>query len=114
MANRSKLIQKKRTMELDVNNFENFTPAEYRDNLLRLGIVNYSDLVGKKVWYVTPECGVHTVEAWDADAGKYLLDLEGDKYWSNPFRILHCCILYTSDAADAMHCVDIGGCRPFT
>jgi hypothetical protein len=72
---------------LDVNNFETFTPDEYRDNLLRLGAVNHSSLVDKKVYYSQKAYGEHTVVKWDANKGEFLLDFEGQKFWSNPFRI---------------------------
>ena len=75
---------------MDVNNFQNFTEAEYRANLLRLSIVKHSDLVGKEVYYSKPAYGVHKVEKWDTDTGEYLLNLDGQKFWSNPFRIHHC------------------------
>ena len=75
---------------MDVNNFENYTEAEYSANLLRLSIVNHSDLVGKDVYYSKPSFGIHKVEKWDADKGEYLLNLDGQKFWSNPFRIHHC------------------------
>ena len=77
-------------MSIETTNFENFTADEYRDNLLRLGIVSHSDLVGKQVYYVKPAYGVHTVEKWDADKAEYLLNLDGQKFWSNPLRIHHC------------------------
>ena len=69
-------------MRLDVNNFENYTADEYRDNLLRLGAVTHSSLVGKTVYYVKPQYGEHKVVKWDEDRAEFLLDLDGQKFWS--------------------------------
>jgi hypothetical protein len=66
-------------MNIETTNFENFTADEYRDNLLRLGAVSHSSFVGKTVYYVKKVYGEHTV-----------LDLDGQKFWSNPFRIQNC------------------------
>lgn len=74
-------------MELDVNNFKNFTIDEYRDNLLRLGAPSHNSLVGKTVYYSQKSYGEHKVIKWDEDRGEFLLDLNGQKFWSNPFRI---------------------------
>ena len=74
-------------MNIESTNFENFTADEYRDNLLRLGAVNHSSFVGKIVYYVKPECGIHKVVEWDEDKAEFLLDLDGQKFWSNPFMI---------------------------
>lgn len=59
--------KKKRKIDkrLDVNNFENYTADEYRDNLLRLGAVTHISLVGKTVYYVKPQYGEHKVVKWD-------------------------------------------------
>ena len=48
-------------MNIETTNFENFTADEYRDNLLRLGAVSHSSFVGKTVYYVKPQYGVHKV-----------------------------------------------------
>jgi hypothetical protein len=77
-------------MKLDVNNFENWTVDEYIDNLLRLGVVSHGSLVGKKVYYSHKAYGEHKVVKWDADRAEFLLDLDGKKFWSNPFRIHNC------------------------
>ena len=78
-------------IKLDVNNFRDFTPTEYRENLLRLGIVSYSSLVGKTVYYIEPFYGKHKVVFWDSDKAEFLLEeLNGDRFWCNPFRILNC------------------------
>jgi len=77
-------------MNIETTNFENFTADEYRDNLLRLGAVSHSSLVGKTVYYVKPQYGEHTVVKWDEDKAEFLLDLDGQKFWSNPFRIQNC------------------------
>jgi len=67
--------------------FENFTADEYRDNLLRLGAVSHSSFVGKTVYYSQKAYGEHKVVKWDEDRAEFLLDLDGQKFWSNPFRI---------------------------
>ena len=77
-------------MNIETTNFENFTADEYRDNLLRLGVVSHSSLVGKQVYYVKPQYGIHTVVEWNNDKAEFLLNLEGQKFWSNPFRIQNC------------------------
>lgn len=77
-------------MNIETTNFENFTADEYRDNLLRLGAVSHSSFVGKTVYYVKPQGGVHKVVKWDEDKAEFLLDLDGQKFWSNPFRIQNC------------------------
>lgn len=74
-------------MQVDVNNFENFSLLEYSDNLELLKINSHSDLVGEKVFYVKPSYGVHIVEKWDANRAEYLLNIDGQKFWSNPFCI---------------------------
>ena len=77
-------------MNIETTNFENFTAVEYRDNLLRLGAVSHSSFVGKEVFYVKKGYGLHTVVKWDSDRAEFLLDLDGQKFWSNPFRIQNC------------------------
>lgn len=47
-------------MKLDVNNFENYTADEYRNNLLRLGALSHSSLVGKTVYYSQKAYGKHS------------------------------------------------------
>ena len=77
-------------MKLDVNNFENYTADENRDNLLRLGAVSHSSLVGKTVYYSQKAYGEHTVIKWDEDRAEFLLDLDGQQFWSHPFSIQNC------------------------
>ena len=77
-------------MNIETTNFENFTADEYRDNLLRLGAVSHSSLVGKTVYYVKSQYGEHKVVKWDENKAEFLLDLDGQKFWSNPFRIQNC------------------------
>lgn len=77
-------------MDIETTNFENFTADEYRDNLLRLGAVSHSSFVGKTVYYVKSGYGKHTVMEWNKDRAEFLLDMEGQKFWSNPFRIKNC------------------------
>ncbi len=40
--------------------------------------------------YVQPKYGIHKVVEWDEDKAEFLLDLDGQKFWSNPFRIQNC------------------------
>lgn len=75
-------------MTLDVTNFNDFTKEEYTENLNRLGITNYSELVGKHVYYSKKSYGVHKVIAWYPSTGRYLLELDGYRFDSNPFIII--------------------------
>lgn len=74
---------------LDVNNFNDFTESEYRVNLLRLGVMKHSDLIGKEVYYAKSSYGIHEVLKWDPDKGEYFIQIKGDKskFWTNPFRL---------------------------
>jgi hypothetical protein len=85
-----KIVAYNKKMKLDVNNFDNYTADEYRDNLLRLGAVSHGSFVGKKVYYSKKEYGEHKVIKWDADRAEFLLDFEGQRFWSNPFMIQNC------------------------
>lgn len=73
---------------LDVLNFDNFTAEEYQQNLFRLGVSNHASLVGKKVYYSNKLYGEHTVIKWDSEKAEFLLDIDGQRFFSNPFRIL--------------------------
>ena len=64
-----------------------FTKEEHKENLKRLGVGNYESLVGEEVYYSLPIYGVHKVLDWDNERGEFLLELDGQKFWSNPFRI---------------------------
>jgi hypothetical protein len=66
---------------------QDFTTQEHKDNLIRLGVNDYNDLVGQSVYYSREVYGVHKVIKWDDESGEYLLDLDGSKFYSNPFRI---------------------------
>lgn len=61
--------------------------SEYKENLKRLGITDYNQLVGETVHYVKPSYGKHKVIKWDEEIEQYLLDLQGSRFYSNPFRI---------------------------
>jgi hypothetical protein len=65
----------------------NFTKKEYSDNLSRLNIKDHLDLVGKTVYYVKPSYGEHKVLSWDNKTKEYLLQLDKNKFYSNPFKI---------------------------
>ena len=49
----------------------------------------------------------------NSDTAKVLNDIadEAPLYGSAVIRKVKNCLLYTSDAADDIHCVDLGGCR---
>lgn len=74
-------------INIETTNFKNFTADEYRDNLLRLGAVSHSSLIGTVVYYVKKSYGPHTIIKWNSDTAEFLLDSDGDKIWSIPFRI---------------------------
>ena len=76
-------------MDIETTNFENFTAEEYRENLLRLGVDKHTSLINKEVYYVMKEYGIHKVIKWDSDKASYLLEIEEQRFWSNPFRILY-------------------------
>lgn len=65
----------------------NFSSEEYQANLKRLGIEKHDDLVGKDVYYSRKVYGRHKVMKWDAVRHEYLLNLEGQTFWSCPLRI---------------------------
>lgn len=75
-------------MNIDVDNFIDFTEDEYINNLILLGgTINYNSLVGTKVYYSKKIYGLHTIIKWDSKKAEFLLDLDGDRFWTNPFRI---------------------------
>jgi hypothetical protein len=73
--------------KIDVDNFKDFTEEEYRENLEKLGGSTHESLVGSQVYYSKKIYGLHTIVKWDPKKGEFLLDLDGSKIWSNPFRI---------------------------
>lgn len=73
---------------IDVNNFDNFTFDEYKDNLKRLNIQSHNELIGKTVFYSRKSYGEHKVLKWNSDKAEYLLEIDGHRFWSNPFRII--------------------------
>lgn len=75
-------------MNIETTNFENFTSEEYSDNLFRLGVTSHSALIGEMVYYSQKSYGEHKVVKWDRDKAEFLLDLDGQQFWSNPFRIM--------------------------
>ena len=74
-------------MFIETSNFENYSSDEYSKNLIRLGLDSHSSLVGKSVYYSKEIYGKHSVIEWSTERAEYLLDLDGQKFWSNPFRI---------------------------
>jgi hypothetical protein len=75
-------------MNIETTNFENYTSDEYENNLLRLGIISHSSLEGKTVYYSQKIYGEHKVVKWDVNKAEFLLELDGEKFWTNPFRIM--------------------------
>ena len=65
----------------------NFSNEEHTENLKRLDISCYSELVHRTVYYCKKSYGLHRILAWDSEKCEYLLELDGNKFWSNPFRI---------------------------
>lgn len=65
-----------------------FTALEHIENLNRLHIDSYFDLIGTEVYYVKPVYGKHKIISYDETKEEYLLDLEGQRFKSNPFRII--------------------------
>lgn len=55
-------------MNIETTNFENYSSDEYYDNLIRLGIINHSSLVGKSVYYSRKIYGEHQVIKWDRES----------------------------------------------
>ena len=74
-------------IKVDVNNFETFTVNEYRLNLIKLGILSHKELIGEFVYYSKKSYGSHKVISWDENSGEFLLELEGQRFKSNPFTI---------------------------
>lgn len=66
----------------------NFTIEEHTENLKRLGINKYSELVGKDVYYSQRAYGKHRITDYDDISGEYELCIGSNKFKSNPFRIL--------------------------
>ena len=64
-----------------------FTAQEHIENLNRLGIDSYYDLVGQEVYYVKQSYGIHTVIEYDEEKELFILELDGQKFETNPFRI---------------------------
>lgn len=77
-------------MKLDVNQFENSTRDEYLSNLKRLKCDSHESIVGSWVYYSKKVYGKHKIIKWDPNRAEFLLDLEGQKFWSNPFIITLC------------------------
>jgi len=74
---------------IDINNFENFSEEEHYNNLLRLGITTYNSLVGMEVYYSHRSYGLHKVLNYNPDKVEFLLELNNEKFWSNPFLIFN-------------------------
>ena len=74
-------------MFIETSNFENYSSEEYSKNLQRLGLESHTSLVGKSVYYSKEIYGKHNVIEWNSEKAKYLLDLEGQMFYTNPFRI---------------------------
>jgi hypothetical protein len=72
---------------MDTKNFETFSREEYQNLLDEFDIKNFSDLIGRNVYYSRREYGEHRILKWDQNKGEYLLEIDSQKFWSNPFRI---------------------------
>ena len=70
-----------------MDSFEEFTICDHFKNLKRLNISNYENLIGEKVFYIKKGFGEHKILKWDSKRGEYLLELYGQKFYSNPFKI---------------------------
>lgn len=79
---------KKRLQELSGMNPKDFSTEEYTEQLKKLGIENFEDLVGRTVYYIKPTYGEHKVLKWLPDRGEYLLFTYGQKVFANPFNII--------------------------
>ena len=77
-------------MYIDVNNFNDFSYEEHIENLQRLNITKYSDLIGEEVYVVKKTYGLHKILKWDADKVEFLLEEIEDKFKVkyNPFNII--------------------------
>jgi len=78
---------KTNNINVDTNNFTDFTKDEHISNLKRLGESKYSSMVGQTVYYVKKSYGEHKIIDWCPIKSEFLLSLDGTKFWSNPFRI---------------------------
>jgi len=82
-----KSYDKINNIKLDVDDFYDFTEDEHITNLKRLGESNYSSMVGQLVYYSKKSYGDHKIIDWCPIKREFLLSLDNDKFWSNPFRI---------------------------
>ena len=71
-----------------MESFNGFTKQEHKDNLKRLKINHYEDLLNKEVHYVKETYGIHKVLLFDDVSGDYLLGIDEYTFWTNPFRII--------------------------
>ena len=53
-----------------------------------LNIKDYKELVGQKVYYVKESYGIHTVESYDETTGLYKLNLDGQRFYSTPNKLI--------------------------
>jgi hypothetical protein len=82
---------KKRLQELatiDVTNFRDFSKEEYEQQLEKLGIEKFEDLVGRTVYNIKPVYGEHKVLKWFPERAEYLLFTGGNRVLTNPFNII--------------------------
>lgn len=73
---------------IDVTNFKDFSKEDYIEQLKRLGIEKFEDLVGRTVYNIKPVYGEHQVLKWFPDRGEYLLFTAGHRVLSSPFQII--------------------------
>jgi nucleoside 2-deoxyribosyltransferase len=79
--------EKINNINIDTDNFTDFAKDEHVSNLKRLGESNYKSMVGQTVYYVKKSYGEHKIINWCPIKSEFLLSLDGDKFYSNPFRI---------------------------
>jgi hypothetical protein len=68
-------------------NTSTFTLEEYAECKKKLRIKEFKDLVGQAVFYSESVYGIHKVIEWDEEKSEYKLEIEGSRFWTNPFRL---------------------------
>lgn len=74
-------------IDFETKNFETFSKAAYAQNFKTLNITKHTDLVGKNVYYSEFIYGLHKVIKWDSVKAEYLLELDGQRFYANPFTL---------------------------
>lgn len=71
----------------EMTNFKDFSLNEYKENLKRLGVNSHFELIGRKCYYVKQSYGIHEILNFNPGIGEFLLCLDGDRFYTLPFRI---------------------------